>query len=87
MCDVPCTSQYVWVYITDTCMYMHTDVGRDKGMEERRVRERNRDKKRLPSLFIILADDGIPLPDKVRKGQWYQHIFSTRSKETRIKLI
>lgn len=35
-------------------------------MEEKRGRERDRDKE-ITFTFIILADDGIPLPDEVRK--------------------
>lgn len=75
--DVPCTTEYVCECITDIYMYMHICVGRETVWK----------KGEIIFTLIILADDGIPLADWVRKWQWYQHIFVTLSKETWIKLI
>lgn len=55
--DVPCTTEYVCECITDIYMDMHICVGRETVWK----------KGEIIFALIILADDGIPLADLVRK--------------------
>lgn len=51
--DVPCTTEYVCVGITDIYMYMHISVGRERIWK----------KGEIIFVLIILAHDGISLAD------------------------